>query len=93
MNCFYHSERSAVGFCKSCQKALCYPCAAVTAKGLACVGHCEDDVRALDKMMDAMMDLEPDEMFHFDPPVTETLNWATLGIAFFAIAFLHWSHG
>jgi hypothetical protein len=47
MNCFYHPTVVAVGTCKSCNKGLCPECAADLGKGLACKGHCENDVKGL----------------------------------------------
>jgi hypothetical protein len=50
MNCFYHPATVAIGFCKSCNKALCSECAVDLEKGLACKNHCEDDVKGLIRM-------------------------------------------
>jgi hypothetical protein len=47
MKCYYHHDRDAVGTCKSCQKGLCQECAVDLTQGLACKGHCEEDVKGL----------------------------------------------
>ena len=47
MNCFYHSDRSAVGLCKHCSKALCTDCASDLEHGLACANKHEDEVNNL----------------------------------------------
>src|SRR5947207_10899436 len=59
MSCFYHHDRESVGGCKSCGKALCAECAVDLGKGLACRGHCEDDVRALIALIDRDIKLSP----------------------------------
>lgn len=59
MSCFYHHESKSVGACKSCGKSLCPECAVDLGKGLACRGHCEDDVRALITLIDRNMKLSP----------------------------------
>ncbi|MBK8422286.1 hypothetical protein [Candidatus Villigracilis saccharophilus] len=50
MNCFYHPEISAVGLCKHCQRGLCSECAAIVDDVLACKGHHEEQVRALEQL-------------------------------------------
>ena len=59
MSCFYHHDRDSVGGCKSCGKSLCPECAVDLGKGLACRGHCEDDVRALIALIDRNIKLLP----------------------------------
>jgi hypothetical protein len=59
MSCFYHHDRSSVGGCKSCGKALCPECAVDLGKGLACRNYCEDDVRALIALIDRNVKLSP----------------------------------
>jgi len=41
MNCFYHSDREAIGTCKACSKGLCEECAVDLGQGLACGGRHE----------------------------------------------------
>ena len=52
MNCFYHPTTAAIGTCKSCCKGLCPECAADLGKGLACKGRCEEDVKALNELLE-----------------------------------------
>ena len=59
MRCFYHQDKEAVGSCKSCGKGLCPECATDLSKGLACRGHCEDDVRAVIELVDRNIKLQP----------------------------------
>jgi len=59
MRCYYHQDKEAVGSCKSCGKGLCPDCAADVGKGLACRGHCEDDVRAVITLIDRNIKLSP----------------------------------
>ncbi len=59
MSCFYHHDRNSVGGCKSCGKSLCPECAVDLGKGLACRGHCEEDVRALIALIDHNVRFSP----------------------------------
>jgi hypothetical protein len=52
MNCFNHSDKPAVGLCKSCLKALCKDCISERRNGLACKGSCEDRVDMINHMLD-----------------------------------------
>jgi hypothetical protein len=51
MRCFYHRDRDAVGACKSCGRGVCPECAFELPNGLACRGRCEDEVRALNRII------------------------------------------
>jgi len=51
MRCFNHSDREAVGTCKSCSKGLCGDCAADLEHGLACRGKHEQNVADLNAMV------------------------------------------
>jgi hypothetical protein len=59
MRCYYHQDKEAVGTCKSCGKGLCFDCAVDIGKGLACRGHCEEDVRAVVSLIDRNIKLAP----------------------------------
>jgi len=59
MNCFYHPTVVAVGICKSCGKGLCQECAVDLGKGLACKGHCEEDVKAVMQLIDRSIQRSP----------------------------------
>jgi Flp pilus assembly protein TadB len=47
MKCYYHSVAEAVALCKSCSRALCHGCCADVPPGTACKGRCEEDVEAI----------------------------------------------
>ena len=51
MNCYYHPEKSAVGLCKYCQRGLCSECGANAGDSLACRGLHEEQVRAMEALM------------------------------------------
>jgi hypothetical protein len=47
VNCFYHTERAAVGTCRACGRGLCIDSLAELSGGLACRGRCESNVEAM----------------------------------------------
>jgi hypothetical protein len=49
--CFYHPERPAIGLCKYCQRGLCSECAAPAGDSLACRSLHEEQVRALETLL------------------------------------------
>jgi hypothetical protein len=51
MRCFNHTDRDAIGTCKSCSKGLCSECAADLDHGLACRGKHEQNVVSLNSMV------------------------------------------
>lgn len=51
MRCFYHADIDAVAMCKNCGRGLCRTCAVDVGNGLACPGPCEDEVRALNRVI------------------------------------------
>lgn len=51
MVCFYHPDRPAVGLCKYCQRGLCSECAAPAGDSLACKNLHEEQVRALEVLL------------------------------------------
>jgi hypothetical protein len=51
MHCFVHTDRDAVGICKSCYKGLCVECAADLQHSLACRGTHEEAVERLHSMV------------------------------------------
>src|SRR6266446_1281356 len=57
MRCFYHHDRDAVGGCKSCGKGVCAECAVDLDKGLACRNRCEDEVKLLNALVAANIQL------------------------------------
>jgi len=50
MECFVHSDKPAVGLCKSCYKAVCKNCSIELGHGLACSEVCAKDVAELNEM-------------------------------------------
>ena len=51
MKCFNHQGVDAVAICKNCNKALCHNCAADVGNGVACIGPCEEEVKALNELI------------------------------------------
>lgn len=51
MHCYFHPDRTAVGSCKSCCRALCNLYAVDVSRGLACKNNCEEDVRQLNHLI------------------------------------------
>ncbi|MCW2956614.1 MAG: hypothetical protein JWO69_1483 [Thermoleophilia bacterium] len=51
MQCYYHSESSAVGVCKNCQRGVCRGCAAEVPNGIACGGRCEQQATSIGRTM------------------------------------------
>jgi hypothetical protein len=51
MICFHHADRPAVGVCKNCGRGLCRSCAVDVGNGLACPGACEEEARALNRVI------------------------------------------
>ena len=51
MVCYYHPEKPAVGLCKYCQRGLCAACAAQAGDSLACNRLHEEQVRAMEALM------------------------------------------
>jgi hypothetical protein len=51
MNCYYHPDKSALALCKYCQRGLCSECAAHAGDALTCKGLHEEQVRAMEALM------------------------------------------
>lgn len=51
MNCYNHNEIPAVGICKHCNKGICPDCLSDTGDGLACKGHCLEEVNMINKLI------------------------------------------
>ena len=49
MNCFQHEDRTAVGVCRACGKALCKDCLVEVEGGIACRDTCEMQVASMPK--------------------------------------------
>jgi len=52
MKCFNHETSEAVAVCKNCGKALCHPCTAEVGRVIACANNCENEVRALNELLE-----------------------------------------
>jgi hypothetical protein len=52
MVCYYHQSAQAVGICKNCHKGICAECAVDVGNGLACKGHCESEVAAINNVFE-----------------------------------------
>ena len=52
MRCYNHAGATAVGICKSCQKAVCITCVIDTGRGIACSEECETEVEELNQIVD-----------------------------------------
>lgn len=53
MDCYNHSNVSAVGICKSCGRALCHDCIVEVEDGLACKSKCEAKVEIINKILNS----------------------------------------
>lgn len=51
MKCYVHEEISAVGICKHCNKGICPSCLSDTGDGIACIGHCTEEVILINKLI------------------------------------------
>ena len=89
MHCFYHQDKEAVGSCKSCGKGLCPDCAADVGKGLACRGHCEEDVRAVVALIERNIKLSPQTARILESSRKVRSSAATFNLAAGAI-FIAW---
>ena len=89
MSCFYHHDRDSVGGCKSCGKSLCSECAVDLGKGLACRGHCEDDVRSLIALIDRNVKFSPQTARILESSRKMRSNAATFNLVTGAI-FVAW---
>jgi hypothetical protein len=52
MHCFNHKNAEAIGLCKHCSKGLCDECAADLGHGLACKGIHEEQVEAVNMIIE-----------------------------------------
>ena len=86
MKCFYHPRTEAVARCKNCQKGLCPECSVDVGNGMACKDKCEDEVRAINELLDK-------EKTAFQKLARVHSVWAVLilllGIIFVLIGFMN----
>lgn len=84
MNCYHHTEKSAVGSCKHCYKGLCFDCATDTGNGLACHDHVEA-VNAVNQVIDKNIKAVKDAPINlFIGPIFNML----MGVGFVAAGLL-----
>ena len=89
MKCFYHPEISAIGLCKYCQRGLCVDCAAHPDDSLACKNLHEEQVRALELLM--QKNILQSKRVGSDY-VRNTIFYGSVGVLFtaFGISQLKW---
>jgi len=46
VNCYHHTDRSAVAVCQNCGKAACAACSDDTGQGIGCSQSCADEIRS-----------------------------------------------
>lgn len=52
MKCFYHHDNESSGICKNCNKGICVECITELDNGIACKNRCEDEVLAVNQIID-----------------------------------------
>ncbi|GLQ30891.1 hypothetical protein [Litoribrevibacter albus] len=52
MKCYKHQDIDAIGLCKSCHKGVCPECSALVGGSVACAESCQEDVAALNYMVE-----------------------------------------
>ena len=57
MKCYQHTDRDAVGICRSCGNGGCVDCFVDLGRGLACQDRCVDDVKRLFKTVTANINI------------------------------------
>jgi hypothetical protein len=68
MRCYYHHDKEAVALCKSCAKALCAECAVDIGKGVACKDRCEEDAKAVTRLIERNIQLLGGPQVQLVPP-------------------------
>lgn len=78
MNCFNHNETAAVGICKHCNKGICPDCLKDTGDGIACKGHCFDEVKMIN------------DLINHNKKVAKgtTSNWMTSGLLYLFLGLI-----
>jgi sulfite exporter TauE/SafE len=89
MICYYHPEKPAVGLCKYCLRGLCSDCAAHAGDSLACKGLHEEQVCAMEELMQKTI-LQSKRVG--SDYVRNTIFYGVVGILFsaFGISQLKW---
>lgn len=89
MNCYYHPDKPAIGLCKYCQRGLCSECAAHAGDSLACKNLHEEQVRAMEALM--QRSILQSKRVRSDY-IRNTIFYGVVGILFtaFGISQLQW---
>ena len=87
MRCYYHREVEAVATCKSCGRGLCPDCANEVGAGLACRGRCEDEGRALNRIIERNKTAYEKAKGAY---LRTALFYGTLGLVFLGGAVADW---
>lgn len=93
MNCYRHSNVSAVGLCKTCFKAVCPDCAVDVGNGLACKGSCEEKVLELNEQWERSAKIYGIGKHKSRIPSTGVLIWLLLAAAMWFSTYLSYSRG
>ena len=89
MVCYYHPDKPAVALCKYCQRGLCAGCAAPAGDSLACSGLHEEQVHAMEALMQKSI-LQSRRVG--SDYLRNTIFYGTIGLLFagFGISQLRW---
>jgi len=87
MHCFYHRDVDAVASCKNCGRGLCGGCAVDVGNGLACPNRCEDEVRALNRVIARNKTAYQKTSGAY---VRIAIFYALVGVAFVAAGLANW---
>ena len=87
MECFKHENTSAVGICKSCNKAVCRDCAIEIPNGLACSDECAHYISELNEMNERGLKIYGIGKHKSKMPATGVIVWFLLALVMW-LAFL-----
>jgi len=87
MFCYFHRDVPAIAVCKSCGRGLCPDCASDVGDGLACRDRCEEQVRALNRIIERNKTAYEKARGAY---VRTALFYAAVGVLFLAAGFLDW---
>lgn len=90
MKCFYHPEIDAVGICKSCSKGICMECSVDLGKGIACKGGCEEEVKAINQMMERTKGVYKKTSGAYS---SNSIIYLLLGVLLIIFGFISWNVG
>ena len=87
MNCYQHSDASAIGICKACNKAVCPSCEIDTGNGLACSEQCKKEVIEINQIVDNSKNIYGIG----DNASNNLIPSGVMAYLFFTVTFLGWS--